>query len=78
MTFYLGLEPENITVTEDDYIGPLPSVAIEPTNYYLILAFLFTLLCCVWQISTSQWLSWTVDTVRNLWREAEIQHQHQD
>ena len=65
-------------MTDDDYLGPVPTVAVETTNYYLVLACMFTLMCGVWHVSTSTWLLWVVDTVRNAWREAEIQHEHED
>ena len=75
----LGLEPENVTeMTEEDYLGPVPAVAVETTNYYLVLAVMFTMMCGLWHVSTSQWLQWVLDTVRNAWREAEIQHEHED
>ena len=75
----IGLEPENITeVSEDDYLGPVPCVPKQTTNYYLLLAFIFTFLCGLWHVSTSHCTRWLLDTVRNLWREAEIQHEHED
>lgn len=74
-----GLEPENITeLSEDDYLGPVPCVPKQTTNYYLLLAFIFTFLCGLWHVSTSHCTRWLLDTVRNLWREAEIQHEHED
>ena len=79
LRFYLGLEPANVTdMIEVDYIGPVPTVAVETTNYYLLLAWMFTLMCGVWHVSTSQWLHWLLDIVRNAWREAEIQHEHEE
>jgi len=74
-----GLEPENVTeLTAEDMAGPVPSVAVITTNYYLVLAWGFTLLTAAWHVSKSQWLTWAVDSVRNAWREAEIQHEHED
>jgi len=79
VTLLTGLEPENITeVSEDDYHGPVPCVPRQTTNYYLLLAFIFTLLCGLWHVSNSHCTRWLLDTVRNLWREAEIQHEHED
>ena len=50
-----GLEPENVTeVTEADYLGPVPSEAVVTTNYYLILACLFTAVCGAWHASKSR------------------------
>ena len=67
-------------LTMNKYIsaGPVPSVAVKPYNYYLLLAFLFTLLCGLREFSKSPLARQLLDTVRNNWREAEIQHEHTD
>ena len=75
----LGLDPVNVTeLTEADWAGPVPSEAVIGTNYYLVLAWVFSLACAAWHASKSQWLTWAVDNVRNAWREAEIQHEHEE
>jgi len=72
-----GLEPRNVTNPSDgDWEGPVPSVAVKPHNYYLLLALLFTLLCGLREFSKSPMAGQLLDTVRNAWREAEIQHEH--
>jgi len=72
-----GLEPQNVTEpNEEDWEGPVPSVAVKSNNYYLLLAFLFTLLCGLREFSKSPLAGQLVDTLRNAWREAEIQHEH--
>jgi len=72
-----GLEPQNVTEpSTEDWEGPVPSVAIKPHNYYLLLALLFTLLCGLREFSKSPLAGQLLDTVRNAWREAEIQHEH--
>jgi len=74
-----GLEPQNVTEpSNEDWEGPVPSVAVKPYNYYLLLAFLFTLLCGLREFSKSPLARQLLDTVRNNWREAEIQHEHTD
>lgn len=74
-----GLEPINVTeLTAEDMSGPVPSVAVITTNYYLVLAWVFTLTTASWHISKSRWLTWAVESVRNAWREAEIQHEHEE
>lgn len=74
-----GLEPMNVTEpTAEDMAGPVPSVAVITTNYYLVLAWVFTLVTASWHVSKSQWLTWALESVRNAWREAEIQHEHED
>jgi len=72
-----GLEPQNVTEpSSEDWEGPVPSVAVKSHNYYLLLAFLFTLLCGLREFSKSPLAGQLVDTLRNAWREAEIQHEH--
>ena len=73
-----GLEPEKLTEPEErDYSGPVPSVAVKTTNFYLVAAALFTLLCGVWQLSNSEKVQMAVDGLRNLWREVEM-HEHNE
>lgn len=72
-----GLEPQNVTEPSmEDWEGPVPSIAVKSHNYYLLLAFLFTLLCGLREFSKSPLAGQLVDTLRNAWREAEIQHEH--
>jgi len=73
-----GIEPVNVTMepTEQDYLGPVPTEADVGVNYYLWLACIFSLLYGLVQFSKSPVCERMVDTVRNLWREAEIQHEH--
>ena len=74
-----GIDAVNGTeVLEQDYVGPVPSVPVVGRNYYLLLATIFTLVCITWELSTSRVMARVVDSLRNNWREAEIQHQHQD
>ena len=73
-----GLQPENVTEpAESDYEGPVPSTAVKSTNFYLIAAALFTLLCAVWQLSNSEKVRLAVDALKNLWREVEM-HEHNE
>ena len=65
-------------LTAEDMAGPVPSVAVITTNYYLVLAWVFTLTTASWHVSKSRWLTWAVESVRNAWREAEIQHECTD
>jgi len=72
-----GLEPQNLTEpSEEDWEGPVPCMAVKSRNYYLLIACLFTLLCGLRDFSKSPLAGQLVDTLRNAWREAEIQHEH--
>jgi len=73
-----GLEPENVTEPEErDYLGPVPTTTVKTTNFYLLAAALFTLLCAIWQLTNSEKVQLAVDGLRNLWREVEM-HEHND
>jgi len=74
-----GLEPQNITEPDIlDWEGPVPSKSVKSHNYILLVAFLFTLLCALKELSKSPLAGQLIDTLRNAWREAEIQHEHTD
>jgi len=73
-----GLEPETVTEPEErDYEGPVPSSPVRTTDFYLVAAALFTLICALWQLSNSEKVQLAVDGLRNLWREVEM-HEHND
>jgi len=74
-----GLEPQNVTEpSPDDWLGPVPSTLVPSPPYLLLVAFLFTVCCVTRHLSTSQPVLHLLDTVRNAWREAEIQHEHEE
>jgi len=74
-----GIQPINDTdVREQDWIGPVPSVPVKPHNVYLWLAIVFSLCCGLLEFSKSPFAGHIVTGLRNAWREAEIQHEHQD
>lgn len=79
VTLLTGMEPVNITEPSvEDFQGPVPSVAVKSYNYYLLLALIFTLLCGLREFFKSPLAGHLLDTFRNAWREAEIQHEHND
>eukprot|EP00088_Acartia_fossae_P027648 TRINITY_DN2839_c0_g1_i1.p1 TRINITY_DN2839_c0_g1~~TRINITY_DN2839_c0_g1_i1.p1 ORF type:complete len:327 (-),score=88.78 TRINITY_DN2839_c0_g1_i1:281-1261(-) len=76
-----GAKPDQnfeIELLEQDYEGPVPNTVVEKLNYNLVLAYLFILLCLLVNISKSTYVTNLTDTLRNLWREVEIQHEHAD
>jgi len=75
-----GIQPENISmaITEQDYRGPLPTVAVKTFNFNLLLATLFLVACALVELSKSTYFHTMIDNLRNAWREAEIQHEHAD
>ena len=72
-----GMEPQvKLFVTSADFNGPVPSVPVKETDYYLALSWIFILICGVFFFSKSSWCQWIVETIQNTWREAEAQHEH--
>lgn len=74
-----GFEP-NLSVfkTEDDWTSPLPTTPQPSVDYVLILSAIFLLLTTFYLIGRSTILKKIIDSIRNTWREAEVQHQHVD
>jgi len=78
---YTGLKPDKeqtIQLLVEDYSGPVPSTVVEKFNYNLLVAYLFILLCLLVNLSKSTYVTHLTDTLHNLWREVEIQHEHTD
>lgn len=75
-----AVEPENVSMqlTLEDYQGPVPTVAVKGFNYNLLVAALFILACGLVDLSRTSACRGLIDTLRNAWREAEIQHEHAD
>lgn len=61
---------------DPDYSGPLADKPLEYTDWVLISAWLFTIVCAVGAFLRSSLCKRMVASVQNAWREA--QHQHQD
>jgi len=80
VTILTGIHPLNVSLEprEEDFAGPVPTKAAVGRNYYLVLAIIFSLLCGLVQFSKSPSCERMIDTVRNAWREAEIQHEHNE
>jgi thiol-disulfide isomerase/thioredoxin len=78
---YTGLKPEEneaVQLIVEDYSGPVPSTVVDKFNYNLLVAYLFIILCVLVNLSKSTYVTSLTDTMRNLWREVEIQHEHAD
>lgn len=61
---------------DPDYTGPLADVPLEYTDWVLISAWVFTIVCFVGVFLRSNLCKRMTASVQNAWREA--QHQHQD
>lgn len=72
-------EPQgNVSLTEADFQGPLPVEAVVGTDYMLYLAWATILICGLGFFGKSTFCRWILESIRRTWREAEIQHEHQD
>ncbi|XP_004924424.1 thioredoxin domain-containing protein 15 [Bombyx mori] len=73
-----GQNPQVLLVTSKDFQGPVSSVVEKETDYFLILSWLFILVCSVYYFVQSKWWTMIVEMVQNNWRESEAQHEHTD
>lgn len=65
-------------VTSADFAGPVPSTPEKDIDYFLVLSWLFIIICAVYYFTKSSWWKWIVEMVQNTWRESEAQHEHND
>ena len=80
LSIFTGLEPRgDVELHDMDLVGPVPTREEPEPNYYLALAWIFTIVCSVWCFGKSSICRFMIESLRNAWREAEvIQHDHQD
>ncbi len=81
LTMFTSLEARAglpMNLTEADMEGPVPTKEVPVTDHYLYLAYIFTLLVALRHFTKSSYFMRFVESIRNTWREAEIQHEHQD
>lgn len=72
---FSGFEPNiTVTVTSEDLSGPLPSVAMETTDYMLLVSWLFVIFCSGFMFVQSSLGQQWINKVNMLWQE----HQHID
>lgn len=70
-----GFEPNiTVTVTSEDLSGPLQSVAMETTDYMLLVSWLFVIFCSGFMFVQSSLGQQWINKVNMLWQE----HQHID
>ncbi|CAG9788895.1 unnamed protein product [Diatraea saccharalis] len=73
-----GQQPQGLLVTSKDFQGPVSSVVEKDTDYFLILSWLFIIICSIYYFMQSKWWKMIVEMVQNNWRESEAQHEHND
>lgn len=62
---------ENSVVTSADFAGPVTSVPVKDSDIFLIVSWLFIIICGIYYFTKSRWWKWIVETVQNNWRESE-------
>lgn len=73
-----GMSPEALVVMSKDFQGPVSSVVEKETDYFLVLSWIFIIICSVYYFMQSKWWGMIVEMVQNNWRESEAQHEHTD
>lgn len=72
---HTGMEPETAAnVTDDDYLGPLPSVPSDETDYLLWISWLFVIVFISVVFVRSSYGQLYINKIKILWQE----HQHQE
>lgn len=70
-----GLDPDmTVNVTDADYLGPVPSIPTDDTDYLLIISWIFVIFCSSCMFIKSSRGQQCIRQVRQLWQE----HQHID
>lgn len=79
VTTFTSIEPlGELVVTEADYLGPMPTEVVPESDIYLLIAWIFILICAVSKILKSRFCKSLIESLMNNWIEAEIQHEHND
>jgi thiol-disulfide isomerase/thioredoxin len=73
---------ENMTLSEIDYQGPLPSKVVERANWILFSAWIFTIMSLLWFVLKSSYALQVYNWLATTWKEAREAEQaaraHQD
>ncbi|XP_022115993.1 thioredoxin domain-containing protein 15 [Pieris rapae] len=73
-----GQNPQGLLVMSKDFQGPVSSTAEKETDFFLILSWLFIVVCSIYYFMESKWWTMIVEMVQNNWRESVAQHEHND
>lgn len=69
---------QKISVTSADFNGPVPSVVVKESDYFLWLSWSFLAVSALVFFIKSSWYRKMVEAVKVTWRESEAQHDHMD
>ncbi|CAG9767364.1 unnamed protein product [Ceutorhynchus assimilis] len=75
---HTNIEPvEGSVVTSQDFAGPVVSSPSKDPDMFLVISWLFILVCSCYYFSKSRVWKWIVESVEKNWRESEQQAQHE-
>lgn len=78
ITKYTGIPAlEKSFVISGDFAGPVISAPSKEVDVFLIISWLFIILCGAYYFSKSRLWKWIVETIQSNWRESEAQAQHE-
>ncbi|XP_018323843.1 thioredoxin domain-containing protein 15 [Agrilus planipennis] len=78
ITKHTGMVPkEDVSVTDEDFEGPVSSIPEQKTDIFLVLSWIFIIICGTYFFTRSKYWKWIVETAQNTWMESEAQAQHE-
>ncbi|CAH0382223.1 unnamed protein product [Bemisia tabaci] len=72
------LPKEKMFVSSADFGGPVPSMPDKEVDHFLIAAWIIIIIAAGLGFQKSRWWQTLVEACKNSWREAEIQHEHNE
>ncbi|XP_018579858.1 thioredoxin domain-containing protein 15 [Anoplophora glabripennis] len=74
---YTGLTAmEKSIVTSADFAGPVVSSPSKESDVFLIMSWLFIIICSGYYFTKSKWWTWIIEAVQSNWRESEAHANH--
>lgn len=74
---YTGLTAmEKSIVTSADFAGPVVSSPSKDSDIFLIISWLFIIICSGYYFTKSKWWTWIIEAIQSNWRESEAHANH--
>lgn len=74
---YTGLTAmEKSIVTSADFAGPVVSSPSKDSDVFLIISWLFIIICSGYYFTKSKWWIWIIEAIQSNWRESEAHANH--
>nr|XP_023020113.1 thioredoxin domain-containing protein 15 [Leptinotarsa decemlineata] len=68
---------EKSTVTSADFAGPVKTSPVKDYDIFLIISWLFVIMCGGYYFTKSRWWEWIIESIQSNWRESEAHAQHE-